>query len=139
MTTPIATARRAWEALAKGHKSGDFSMFLEMLTDDYTFYMPVGEFRGRNVGRECAAELYKQISAAKPELTFAEPLRICIGGNTVVFEFEDAGNLAGAPYRNRIAASFDVRGEQVCGYREYFGELDLDALTKMAQMSELQS
>jgi hypothetical protein len=25
------------------------------------------------------------------------------------------------PYANRIAVSFDVRGNKICGYREYFG------------------
>ena len=25
------------------------------------------------------------------------------------------------PYRNRVAIAFDFRGDQVCGYREYFG------------------
>ena len=38
-----------------------------MLTDDYTFYMPIGEFRGENVGIEKAAACYRQIAAADPQ------------------------------------------------------------------------
>jgi len=40
---------------------------------------------------------------------------------TVVFEFRDEGMMWKEPYKNRIAVSFDVRGDKICGYREYFG------------------
>ncbi|PMB43694.1 ketosteroid isomerase, partial [Fischerella thermalis CCMEE 5330] len=40
---------------------------------------------------------------------------------TVVFEFRDEGMLFGEPYKNRVAVSFDVRGNKICSYREYFG------------------
>ena len=39
----------------------------------------------------------------------------------MVFEFRDEGLLLNQPYKNRVAVSFDVRGEQISGYREYFG------------------
>ena len=107
-----------------------------MLTDDYTFCLPIAEFRERTVGKNRAAECYRQIAAANPKLKFEEPVRISANGNTVVIEFEDAGMIMGFPYRNRITSSFDVRGDQICGYREYFGYLDLEMLINMAQSSE---
>jgi len=33
---------------------------------------------------------------------------------------------------NRIAGSFDVRGDRICGYREYFGDIDPEVMTQMA-------
>ncbi|HLM61266.1 MAG TPA: nuclear transport factor 2 family protein [Pyrinomonadaceae bacterium] len=129
----LLVARRALSLLAAAHLSGDFEPYLEMLTEDYTFYMPLGEFRGKNVGVEKAAACYRQIAAANPQIEYGEPFRATSAGNTVVFEFEDSGTIAGQPYYNRVAASFDVRGEQICGYREYFGFLDLESLEKMAK------
>lgn len=47
--------------------------------------------------------------------------RVTSNETTVVFEFRDEGLLFGEPYKNRIAVSFDVRGDKICAYREYFG------------------
>ncbi len=46
-----------------------------MLTEDYTFSMPTGAFRGTHVGRAQAAECYAEIAKSKPNLTYAPPLR----------------------------------------------------------------
>lgn len=134
MTDPdpiTRTALNAWRHLADAHREGDFSGYLAMITDDYVFSMPLGEFRGRNVGRERAAECYRQIAASEPKLKFHEPLRVTRQGDTVVIEFEDEGTIKGQPYHNRIASSFDVRGERICGYREYFGDIDPELIAKM--------
>ena len=39
----------------------------------------------------------------------------------MIFEFRDEGNLFEKPYKNRVAVAFDIRDNQVCAYREYFG------------------
>ena len=126
------TALAAWRQLKAAHDAGDFGGYLAMLTDDYTFSMPVGEFRGQHVGRDRAAECYRQIAASEPKLRFHDPLRVTRQGNTVVVEFEDEGTIQGRPYRNRIASSFDVRGDRICGYREYFGDIDPVMMSFMA-------
>jgi len=125
------TALKAFDALAEGHKAGSFKKYLDMLTDDYVFYAPVGEFRGKNVGKEKAQQFYKAITDAKADFVFSEPLRVTSNKNTVVIEFTDEGTLMGNHYFNRIASSFDIRGEQICGYREYFGDIDVQALAAM--------
>jgi ketosteroid isomerase-like protein len=47
--------------------------------------------------------------------------RVTYNETTVVFEFRDEGLMLGQPYKNRVAVSFDVRGDQIAAYREYFG------------------
>lgn len=130
-----STALRAWDCLAEGHLNGNFQGYLEMLTEDYVFFMPLGEFRGRNMGRDRAAQCYRAITQAKPRLTFLAPSLILVHNNTVVIEWEDEGTLMEMPYRNRIVGVFEVRGERVCGYREYLGNIDLEVIGAIAASS----
>lgn len=125
------TAMTAWHKLANAHRDGDFGPYLAMLTDDYTFSMPIGRFRGEHRGRAEAEACYEEIAASKPDITFQPPSRVTRQGNTVVVEFEDEGTVGGKPYRNRIASSFDVRGDRICGYREYFGDIDPEMVAQM--------
>ncbi|MBC7936569.1 MAG: nuclear transport factor 2 family protein, partial [Rhizobacter sp.] len=67
MDTIIQTALQAYAALAAGHKAGSFQNYIDMLTEDYVFYSPVGEFRGKNVGKERAIQFYKAITDAKAD------------------------------------------------------------------------
>lgn len=55
---------RASGYLAEGHQRGNSKPYLDMLTEDYTFYAPVGEFRGKNVGKEKAKAFYDTMTAA---------------------------------------------------------------------------
>jgi len=128
----IATALEAFRYLAEGHKAGSFDKYLDMLTDDFEFFVPVGVFRGKNTGKEKARQFYAAITAARADFVFSEPLRITSSGDTVVIEFTDEGTIMGKPYFNRIASSFDIRDGKVAGYREYFGDIDIDALLQMS-------
>jgi ketosteroid isomerase-like protein len=131
MKTPTEVALLGFRFLAEGHKAGSFQNYLDLLTDDYFFFAPVGEYRGENKGKERAAKFYQSITDAKADFIFSEPLRVTANGNTVVIEFTDQGTLMGNRYFNRIASSFDIRGEEICGYREYFGDIDVAALARM--------
>lgn len=126
-------AMTAWRALRDAHRDGDFSGYLALITEDYEFSMPLGEFRGLHCGRAAAAACYRQIAVSEPRLTFHEPLRVSRQGETVVIEFEDEGTIMGKPYHNRIASSFDVRGDRICGYREYFGDIDPAMIAAMIE------
>ena len=131
MNENISIALKAFAALAKGHKAGSFQDYLDMLTDDYTFYAPVGEFRGKNVGKERATKFYQAITDAEADFVFSEPLRVTSNENTVVIEFTDEGTIMGQHYFNRIASSFDIINGKIYGYREYFGDIDVVALNQM--------
>lgn len=131
MEENITIALKAFHALAKGHKAGSFDDYIDMLSDDYTFYAPVGEFRGKNVGKDRAREFYQAITDAQADFVFSEPIRITADSNTVVIEFTDEGTIMGHQYFNRIASSFDIVEGKIIGYREYFGDIDLAALNQM--------
>ena len=129
--TNIDTALLAFKYLAEGHKAGSFDNYINMLTDDYTFFAPAGAFRGKNIGKAKAIEFYNAITAAKADFVFSEPIRVTASGDTVVIEFTDEGTIMGIPYFNRIASSFDIKDGKVYGYREYFGDIDMEAMNKM--------
>lgn len=56
-----------------------------------------------------------------PMIRFVCTDRVTSNENTVGFEFRDQDPMWGQPYKNRVAVSFDVRGDKICFDREYFG------------------
>jgi ketosteroid isomerase-like protein len=92
-----------------------------MLTDDFTFWFPIGKFHGLNVGKERAKEFFEYVVQAYREGLSVTLERVTSNETTVVFEFRDEGLMWGEPYKNRVAVSFDVRGDKICSYREYLG------------------
>ncbi|WP_017718010.1 nuclear transport factor 2 family protein [Kamptonema formosum] len=118
----IEVARRAFGHFTHALKTGESEAFLDMLTDDFTFWFPVGKYHGLNAGKERFREFLQYVYEAFPggiSVTLVE--RVTSNETTAVFEFRDEGTLLGEPYKNRIAVSFDIRGGKICGYREYFG------------------
>lgn len=122
--TPREIALAAWRANAAGHAGEDFAPWLDALADDVRITMPLGPFRGETIGKSGAAKIYAAIASAEPRLIYEKPLRVTEHGDTVVIEFDDHGAIARMAYRNRIAASFDIRNGKVAAYREYFGDID---------------
>lgn len=118
----IEVAQKAFDRFRHGLATGDWNSLLDMLSDDFTFWFPVGPYRGLNHGKERMQEFLNYVSETFPGgLTINSIERITSNDTTVVFEFRDEGLMRGEPYKNRIAASFDVRGDKICAYREYFG------------------
>jgi len=75
-----------------------------------------------NVGKERAKEFFTYVSESfHPGIQLSSLDHVTSNETTVVFEFRDEGLLLGKPYKNRVAVSFDVRGDKICSYREYFG------------------
>ena len=119
--TTVEVAHQAFSHFTQGLATGEWNQFLDMLSEDFTFWFPVGSYHGLNVGKHRAREFFEYASEAfKPGLSVTLE-RVTSSETTVVFEFRDEGWLRGEPYKNRIAVSFDVRGNQICAYREYFG------------------
>jgi len=118
----LAIAKVAFEKFTHGLATGEWEQFLDMLTDDFTFWFPVGKFHGLNEGKDRAREFFQYVSEAYSEGLLITSLdRITSNETTVVFEFRDEGPMWGEPYKNRVAISFDVRGDKICAYREYLG------------------
>ena len=118
----LKVAHQAFENLQHGLATEEWSPMLDMLTEDFSFWFPVGPYHGLNVGKERALAFFQYVSEVfgrTIKLTSLE--RVTSNETTVVFEFRDEGMMWSEPYKNRIAVSFDVRGDKICGYREYFG------------------
>jgi ketosteroid isomerase-like protein len=120
---------------ARGHRGEGFDGWYRMLDDRISITLPIGAFRGENLGIERAREIYEAIAAASPRLTY-EIRHVVELGDTVMVEFDSQGSIAGVPYRNRIAGSFDVRDGRVVAYREYFGDVDEAIIEMMARETE---
>ncbi len=119
---PKQVAEEAFEDFRHGLASGEWQPFLDRLSDDFTFHFPTGRYQGMNHGKERAAEFFAFVSQAfQGGLTIEEVERVTAEENRVVFEFRDHGELRGQPYHNLVAISLDICGEEICGYREYFG------------------
>ncbi|MEA5534275.1 nuclear transport factor 2 family protein [Crocosphaera sp. XPORK-15E] len=117
----LEVGQKAFKKFTHGLKTGEWEPFLEMLTDDFTFWFPVGEFHGLNVGKERAKEFFDYVSKAFNEGLTVTLDSITSNEKTVIFEFRDEGPMRGQPYKNRVAVAFDVSDDKICAYREYFG------------------
>lgn len=120
-TNTMEVAHRAFQHFTHGLATGEWQQFLDMLTEDFTFWFPMGPYQGLNVGKERAIAFFQYVSEAFSQGLSVTLDRVTSNETTVVFEFRDEGLLFGQPYKNRVAVSFDVRGDKICGYREYFG------------------
>jgi ketosteroid isomerase-like protein len=118
----LKVAQQAFNYFTHGLSTGDWEPFLDMLTEDFTFWFPMGKFHGLNEGKDRAREFFQYVSESfSSGLNLTSLDRVTSNETTVVFEFRDEGLLFNQPYKNRVAVSFDIRGDKVCGYREYFG------------------
>ena len=118
----MAVAQLGFQHFTRGLATGEWESFLDMLTDDFTFWFPIGQYHGLNQGKERAREFFEYVSELfSPGIAITSVERVTSSDTTVVFEFRDEGKMRGEPYKNRIAVSFDIRGDKICGYREYLG------------------
>lgn len=117
----LEIAHQAFGHFTHGLATGEWQPFVDMLTEDFTFWFPVGKYHGLNTGKERALEFFNYVTETfSPGLSLTLD-RVTSNETTVVFEFRDEGLMRGEPYKNRIAVSFDIRGDKICCYREYFG------------------
>ncbi|MBO3457914.1 nuclear transport factor 2 family protein [Aetokthonos hydrillicola Thurmond2011] len=117
----LKVGHEAFKYFTDGLATGEWDLFLNMLTEDFSFWFPIGKFHGLNVGKDKAQAFFQYVSECfEGGLTLTLD-RVTSNQTTVVFEFRDEGTFLGKPYKNRIAVSFDVREDKICGYREYLG------------------
>ena len=117
----LNVAHQAFEQFTHGLATGEWQPFVDMLSEDFTFWFPIGKYQCLNVGKERAIEFLEYVTETfSPGLSLTLD-RVTSNETTVVFEFRDEGLMWGQPYKNRIAVSFDVRGDKICSYREYLG------------------
>lgn len=117
----LAVAQQAFTHFQHGLATGEWQAFFDMLTNDFSFWFPLGQFQGLNVGKDRAIEFFHYVSKVYSDGLTLILDRVTSNETTVVFEFRDEGLMWGNPYKNRVAVSFDIRGNKICGYREYLG------------------
>jgi ketosteroid isomerase-like protein len=123
----LKVAKHAFAAFTEGWTTGNFQPFLEMLTDEFTFWYPYGKYHGKFSGREGKAKMIAKCRdhhEAGDRLCLSPPHHITSSITTVIFEFECEGVISGEPYRGRIAIALDISNDKISGFREYFGDVD---------------
>ena len=117
----LKVAHQAFTHFKHGLATGEWNFFLNMLSEDFSFWFPMGKFHGLNVGKPKAEAFFNYVNEVfSPGLTLTLD-SVTSNETTVIFEFRDEGMMYKEPYKNRVAVAFDVRGDKICGYREYFG------------------
>ncbi|AKG24633.1 nuclear transport factor 2 family protein [Calothrix sp. 336/3] len=123
----IFIARQAFDFLAQGWATGNFQPFIEMLSDDVIFWLPVGKQLDKSFSyadkQQIIARFEKRLEAGD-RLTFSPPDDITSNETSVTFEFEAQGTINHQPVTRRNAISFDIREDKIVGIREYFGDID---------------
>ena len=122
MSHSLTVGERGFAAFRSGLATGNWNDFLAMLTEDFTFFFPTGKYQGTHIGKEIAEEFFAYVHSIFPQgLFITETIAVSVSENSVLFEFRDEGVLNNTPYKNRVAVSFSIRDQLICGYREYFG------------------
>ncbi len=102
-------------------ETGNWEPYMEMLNDDYTFWLPKGGFRYKTSdlhisgGKLVDAEL----NANRLKAYKNPPNRKSIGDHTVVFEFIYSALNSKEHFQNCMALSFDIREGKISACREY--------------------
>lgn len=120
----LEVATRAFQYFAHGWARGDFQSYIEMLTEEFEFSFPEGEQRGHYSGSEGRERMIAKCEGhvrAGERLTLHPPHHVTEGRTTVVFEFVAEGMLGGLYFRGEIAIAFEISGERISGFREYYG------------------
>lgn len=118
----LKVGMKGYEYFLKGINTGEWQAFFDMLTDNFTVFFPRGEFQGETKGKKRAMEFFKYVSDTfNKTFKVVEVLRITANETTIVFELRDEALLRGNPYKNRVAISWDIQGNKIAAYREYFG------------------
>lgn len=117
----LQIAEIAFQAFSHGLTNGEWTPFLEQLSDDFAFWFPAGPFKGWNYGRERAQEFFALVSQLFPAGLTLTIQQIGSNPTTVVFEVRSQSSLMGQPYQNQAAIAFEVKDDKICGYREYLG------------------
>lgn len=117
----LQIAEIAFQAFSQGLANGDWSAFLDQLSDDFKFWFPAGPFKGWNHGRERAKEFFQLVSVMFPEGLTLTVQQVASNATTVIFEVRSQGSLRGHSYENQAAIAFEVKDDKICAYREYLG------------------
>jgi limonene-1,2-epoxide hydrolase len=115
------TAQKAFQHFSQGVATGEWKPLIDMLANDCNVWLPVSRFRNSNTGKNAATAYFQFVSQELQVRAKVTPISVTINGNTVCYEFRVEGTAAGKPTNTQNTVFFEVDGEQVSSFREYFG------------------
>jgi ketosteroid isomerase-like protein len=116
-------ARRAYTYLCQAGETGDWALLLDMLTDDFEFLFPAGQYQGQHRGSQGHA-LFRSWAAHRQTSRSTKTLELELdAGEWMVFCVNSAGKDAQGPFQTHVALFFRVRDQQISAYREYIGDI----------------
>ncbi len=123
-----AAAKAAFAAFETGEKSGNYSAFKGLISDQFNAYShPLQPSRGVFKGGEARAkilELVGQREKTPNALTFSDVAQHC-AGNTCLFQFNSEGLVGGGfPYKGYNVIALTVQNGKLTGFREYLGDIE---------------
>jgi ketosteroid isomerase-like protein len=120
----VAAAELAYARFCTGFLTGDWDPFFHLVADEVDFAWPVepgaGRFTGRE-GRRLMEEHFRVFGGAL-RMTDIRRTATTVAGDTVIFEDDSRGDLAGQAYHARHCIFFTLRDGRVVGYREYIAQ-----------------
>jgi ketosteroid isomerase-like protein len=123
-TTTTAIADLAYARFSRGFTDGDWDAFFELVADEVDFAWPTAPGAGRFTGADGRREMEKRFRTfgGDRRMTDINVTARNVSGDTVFYEDDSRGVMAGVPYHGRHCIIFTVRDGLVVGYREYVGQ-----------------
>lgn len=123
-------ADRAFKAWETGESTGNYTAFRQLMAPGFhTFAHPLRtdgkptQLSGATARQHMEALM--QARTANPNQLRFRNVVASYGDSTAVFQFDSEGTLAGGyPYRGYNVIALTIRGGQVVGFQEYFGDID---------------
>lgn len=132
----LAVARRAFAAYKQSIETGQAQPFLDLLTDDVTFTIgSPGQWQGVRKGKARFAEVIRWrrdvlqlrgrvvmgVVDASANLANPRTELVTTNATTASFQFRVQGTARDQIYDEPLAIFFDVQGDRISGFREYYG------------------
>jgi ketosteroid isomerase-like protein len=123
-TTTTAIADLAYAQFCRGFTEGRWDEFFDLVADEVDFAWPTAPGAGRFTGTDGRKEMEKRFRTfgGDRRMTDIHITARSVSGDTVFYEDDSHGVMAGVPYHRRHCIIFTVRDGLVIGYREYVAQ-----------------
>ena len=115
----LDVAQRAFLALQQSALTGEWGLFVDVLTDDVRIMWPIPGFEGLTVGKERVREMIASQHQQHLGPVRLECKRVAANGATVMMEVRAEGDLGGTPSANGLMFVFEIVGDKVAASHEY--------------------
>ncbi len=119
-----SVAELAYERFCTGFETGAWDAFFDLVAEEVDFGWPVEPGAGRFSGTEGRSRMEQHFRFFGGEYRMTDIRRTAttVAGDTVIFEDDSRGDLAGTTYHARHCIFLTVGGGRIVGYREYIAQ-----------------